>query len=322
MIVDQDARFHFNDQSPWNWVETIALPFAVPDANINATVYVVARPRLGVCAVDITIMDKIADLWEDQLYIDNMQHLPCPTDFSVFSLENGLSIKAVDPTRHYRVDYDGFDDTSFHLDYVALHAPFDINDPAMDPTAAARVGPAWDTSWSGHYDVTYRITGELVVRGKSYRVDCVDTGDRSWGPRAERDNSAVIWWHASFGEALTCHLFTGHDLARRDALGPHVSGYVLDDGELYGVTSSTGTQEYRNAMPMGGLVNVVDTRGKTFRFTYSTVNGCYWAAYPSNTYLQASMRVAHKDLIGNGVQQIGLSRAYMTRNRGLIRERN
>lgn len=322
MIQDRDAQFHFNDGSPWQWVETIALPFAVPAANINATVYVVTRPRLGVCAVDITIMDKIADLWEEQLYIDNMQHLPCPADFTNFRLDNGLTVRSIDATRQYRVDYEGFDDTSFHLDYRALHDPYDINDPTMDPTANSRVGPAWDTSWSGHYDVTYRITGELIVRGKRYEVDCVDTGDRSWGPRAERDNSAVIWWHASFGEALTCHLFTVHDLATRDSMGPHVSGYILENGETYGIVASEGTQEYRKAMPMGGWVEVEDVRGKRFRFTYSTVNGCYWASYPSNTYLQASMRVAHDGRIGNGVQQIGLSRAYMTRHRDDIRRRN
>lgn len=321
MIRPEDASFHFTDQSHWQWVETIALPFCVPEANINAVVYVVTRPRLGVCAVDVTIMDRITDLWEEQAYVDNMQHLPCPRDLTDFTLENGLTIRAVEPTRRYQVEYQGFDDTSFRLDYVGLHDPYDINDPAMDPTAAARTGPAWDTSWSGHYEMTYRIRGELILRGRRYEVDCVDTGDRSWGPRPERDNSAVIWWHASFGEGLTCHLFAGHDLARRDAIGPHVSGYVLEDGGLYGLVASEGSQEYRRSMPMGGWIEVEDVRRKRFRFTYSTVNGCYWAPYPSNTYLQASMRVVHDGRIGNGVQQIGLSRAYATRNRDLIGRR-
>ena len=321
MIKPEDAAFHFTKNSHWQWVETLALPFAVPEHNINVVVYVVTRPRLGVCAADITIMDRITDLWEDQAYVDDMQHLPCPKDFTDFTLPNGLSVRAVDPTRHYRVDYDGFDDTNFHLDYHVLHEPFDINDPAMDPMAAGRHGPAWDSSWDGHYDVTYHITGELTVRGVRYAVDCVDTGDRSWAPRPERDNSSVIWWHASFGKGLTCHLFTVHDLARRNALGPHVSGYILEEGELCGLVSSAGTQEYRRAMPMGGLLEVKDARGKSFRFTYSTVNGCYWAPYPSNTYLQASMRVVHEGRIGNGVQQIGLSRAYLGRNRDLIRQR-
>ena len=56
-------------------------------------------------------------------------------------------------------------------------------------------------------------------------------------------------------------------------------------------------------------------RGKRLAFTYSTVNGCYCAAYTSNTYVHASMRVAYEGRIGRGLQQLGLSRAHLTRDR-------
>lgn len=321
MIRPEDFDFHFTEDSPYNWAETLALPFVVQAANINVIVYLVTRPKLGVAMCDITMMDRISDLWEEQLYVDNMQHLPCPETLARFALPNGLSFEVVEPLKLYKLTYDGIDETSFDLTFRALHEPFDINDPAMDPTAAARAGPAWDSSWSGHYEQTYRVTGELVVRGEPHSVDCVETGDRSWGPRVERDNSAVIWWHASFGEQLTIHLFTGHDIANTNEMGPHVSGYVLEDGITYGIVSSSGHQEYRGAMAMGGMLQVTDVRGKTFDLHYSTVNGCYWAPCPSNTYLQSSMRVFCGDLVGNGVQQLGLSRAYLTRNRDAIRTR-
>lgn len=321
MIRPEDFDFHFTEDSPYNWAETLALPFVVPDANINVIVYLVTRPKLGVAMCDITMMDRISDLWEEQLYVDNMQHLPCPETLARFALPNGLSFEVVEPLKLYKLTYDGIDETSFDLTFRALHEPFDINDPAMDPTAAARTGPAWDSSWSGHYEQTYRVTGELVVRGEHHKVDCVETGDRSWGPRLERDNSAVIWWHASFGEQLTIHLFTGHDIAKTHEMGPHVSGYVLENGITYGIVSSSGHQDYRGAMAMGGMLQVTDVRGKTFDLHYSTVNGCYWAPCPSNTYLQSSMRVFCGDLVGNGVQQLGLSRAYLTRNRDAIRTR-
>ena len=71
MIKPEDCDFHFKPDSHWQWVETIALPFSVPAANINGIIYVLTRPMLGVCACDITIMDRITDLWEEQLYIDN-----------------------------------------------------------------------------------------------------------------------------------------------------------------------------------------------------------------------------------------------------------
>jgi hypothetical protein len=321
MIKPEDCDFHFKPDSHWQWAETIALPFAVPEANINGIVYLVTRPMLGVCMCDITIMDKITDLWEEQAYVDNQQHLPCPQKLSDFSLPNGLSFKAVVPLKHHRVTYQGIDETSFALDYHALHEPYDCNDPAMDPLAAARLGPAWDSSWNGHYEATFRIKGELILRGKRYEVDCVETGDRSWGSRPERDNGTMIWWHAGFGESLTVHLFTRHDLAKTADFGPLVSGYVLEDGKVYGLTAAKGTQEYRKLVPMGGILEVTDIRGKTFAFTYSTVNSSYWAPYPSNTYLQSSMRVNHEGRVGYGIQQLGLSRAYMGRNRDAIRVR-
>lgn len=321
MIRPEDAEFHFKPDSHWQWVETLALPFCVPQANLNGIVYVLTRPMLGVCMCDVSLHDRLSDLWEEQLYIDNQQHLPCPQSLLDFSLPNGLRVKAVDPTRVYHVVYEGIDETRFDLKFEAIHQPYDLNDPEMDPMAAKRGKGAWDTSWSGHYETTYRITGELVARGERYAVDCVDTGDRSWGPRAERDNSPVIWWHTSFGEDLTVHLFTGHDIARTAQMGPHVSGYVLENGETFGLTASRGVQEYRRAVPLGGELEVTDVRGKSFALSYSALNSCYWAPYPSNTFLQTFMRVNCQGRIGYGVQQMGLSRAYLTRHRDAIRAR-
>jgi hypothetical protein len=96
---------------------------------------------------------------------------------------------------------------------------------------------------------------------------------------------------------------------------------VLEDGKVYGLTDSRGTQEYRKAVPMGGELEVTDTRGKKFAMSYSTVNSCYWAPYPSNTYLQSSLRVTHDGRVGFGALQLGLSRAYLTRHRDAIQAR-
>ena len=321
MIRPEDFDFHFGADSHWQWAETIALPFAVPEENINVILYVVTRPKLGVCMADVSILDRISDLWEDQLYIDNQQHMPCPESLLKFDLPNGLSFEAVEPLKLYRVRYQGIDDTSFDLEYAALGGPYDINDPAIDPTASARSGPAWDSSWSGHYEQTYKITGELVVRGRKLAVNSIATGDRSWGPRPERDNSSVLWWNAAFGDDLAVHLFTGHDIATRNEAGPHISGYILENGELFGLTASEGIQDYRGAMPTGGRFDVTDVRGKTFTFLWQTTNGCYWAPYPSNTYLQTSFRCFYEGREGYGIQQMGLSRAYLTRHRDAIRSR-
>ena len=321
MIKPEDADFHFKPDSHWQWAETLALPFHVPEAHLNGIIYVLARPMMGVAMCDISLHDRLTDLWEEQLYIDNQQHLPCPKSLLDIDLPNGLKLESIEPVKRYHAVYQGIDETSFDLHFDALHEPYDINDPEMDPTASKRNGPAWDSSWSGHYEVTYRVKGELVARGKRHAIDCVDTGDRSWGPRPERNNSSVIWWHASFGEDFTVHLFTGHDIAKTHAMGPHVSGYVLENGKVHGIVDSKGSQEYRRSVPIGGELSVTDVRGRTFHLTYSALNSNYWAPYPSNTYLQAYMRVNCEGRIGYGVQQMGLSRAYLTRNRDAIRAR-
>ena len=321
MIRAEDFDFHFDDESHWQWAETVALPFALPEENINVILYLVTRPRMGVCMSDITILDRISDLWEEQLYIDNQQHLPCPETLLKFDLPNGLSFEAVESLKHYRVHYSGIDDTSFDLDFKALGAPYDINDPDMDPTAAARNGPAWDASWSGHYEQTFHVTGTLTVRGRKLTVDSVSTGDRSWGTRPERENSAVIWWNAAFGKDLAIHLFAGHDIANRNSVGPHISGYVLENGEVFGITDSSGIQNYRRAMPTGGHFEITDVRGKSFDINWHVTNGCYWSSYPSNTYLHTSHRCAALGREGYGIQQMGLSRAYLTRHRDAIQSR-
>src|SRR3546814_5117339 len=89
------------------------------------------------------------------------------SDVCSSDLPNGLTVKAIDPINHYRVEYQGIDDTWFKLDYHALHTAYDINDPAIDPLEDDRNGTEWDSSWSGHYEMTYRITDALALRGRS-----------------------------------------------------------------------------------------------------------------------------------------------------------
>src|SRR3546814_17908229 len=96
MIRAEDAEFHFTKDSHWQWVETIALPFCVPEENINVIVYVVARPMLGVCMADVTIIERLTALWEEHAYVDNQQHMLCPGGPAHFALPNGLSARAVD----------------------------------------------------------------------------------------------------------------------------------------------------------------------------------------------------------------------------------
>jgi hypothetical protein len=102
-------------------------------------------------------------------------------------------VNAVEPLKRYLIDYQGFDDTEMHLESNALGDPWDINDPNTDPLAESRIGAGWDKAFSGHYELTGRITGEARIRGKTYAVDCIDTADRSWGVRDDRTVTNITW---------------------------------------------------------------------------------------------------------------------------------
>jgi hypothetical protein len=318
MIRPEDAEFHHDATFPVDWCETNYFPFAIPGANISGCCYVLSRPMLGVCMSDISIQDKIATRWEQQIYIDNQQHLPCPKSLLDYSLPNGLSVKVLKPLLHTRIDYVGIDDTELHLDWKALMDPYDVNDPQQDPIAAKRVGKSWGVAFHGHYEVTGHITGKARIRGKDYVVDCIDTQDRSWGVRAERNNPNATWLHASFGPEFTMHVMFACDPATDLRFGAIMSGYVLDHGEVYGLVEGSGISERDGVQALSTRVEVVDVRGRRYGFSGTAVNSSRWAPYSSLVYHQSLMQWTMDGKSGYGIQQDVVSRNYLIRNRDVL----
>lgn len=319
MITKDNADFMMPEDAPYNWCETNYFSFAVPEHCIFSSIYLLTRPKLGVTMSDVLIQDRINPAWEAQAYADNQQHLVCPESLLNYSLSNGVSLEVVEPLKHYRLAYQGIDDTEIELDFHALMDPFDMNDPEMDPTAAARIGAGWGgAAWSGHYEITCHITGRLRLRGTEYRVDCIDTLDRSWGPRKERENNNATWVHGSFGKELTIHAFLSLDPARHQDFGSLVSGYVLKNGKVSGLVSAEGEVERRGTLPMSSHLRVTDQQGETYGLTAGAISGCVWAPYPSMVYSQSFMRWNHKGIVGYGLQQDVMGRDYLTRNRDVL----
>ncbi len=315
MIEAADAEFHLTGNQPYDWCETNFFPVTIPEHGIGGGFYVLTRPVLGACMSDVSFEDCIAQSWEQQLYIDNQQHLPCPKTLLSYELPNGLSVRALDPLKMYEIDYTGIDDTEVHIRFSALMDPFDLNDPDQDPLAANRVGKSWGEAFNGHYEITGRITGEARIRGNNYAIDCIDTLDRSWGVRKERGNKDVIWLHGSFGEALTFHVLADLQVDNKETMGKLISGYVLDDGELCGLVELEGRTTYQGILPVGMQFRVTDIRGKTFIISAEALNAAPWAPYPSMVFARAFMRWQIDGKTGYGSRQDVFSRAALTRSR-------
>jgi hypothetical protein len=203
MFRDPDTRFHTPEKVPADWAETNFFYCYVPEHRVIAWVYLMARPGVGALKADVEINGDLSlDPW-GAWYSDNQNHLAIPARLESFDLPNGLSLRA-HSIRDYRIDYVGIDRTELHLDVAGLMEPFDIHDPAMDPLAVAdpsRRSDGWDfaKAYSNHFDMTCRVTGKLLVRGRAYDVDCVSTMDHSWGPRPEREQGPMAWLNAHFG---------------------------------------------------------------------------------------------------------------------------
>lgn len=316
MIKDEEVEFQFTDDSPVDWCETNFFSFNIPEANILGYFYLLTRPKLGVCMSDITIQDRISHLWEDQLLVDNRQHLVCPEKLSDYSLPNGLSVKCVNPLRKYLIDYEGIDDTEIHLEANALMAPYDMQDIDMDPLAKKRQSPHWE--FGGHFELTAHIVGEARIRGKTYDVDCVDTFDRSWGARPEWELPNAVWLHASFGKRLTIHILTFSEPAKGNDFGEPLSGYVLEDGKVYGVVDVKGRSVRSGILSMSTYLEVTDIRGKKFVLTGGALSAAAWQPYSCTVYPQTFMQWNLNGEIGYGLQQDASSRAYVSRNRDAL----
>ena len=319
MITAEDAELHRGRSDDPQWTETLWFPFAVPEKAIYGGVYIVARPNTGVIMCDVTVQDRLADSWDQALYVDNQQHLPCPASFLDFALPNGYSVKVVEPLKRYELRYEGYDDTRFDLTFDALMHPYDMNDPAIDPLAAARQGGGWDSSFNGHYEVTGRIKGTARIRGSEHAVDYVDTGDRSWGIRKERGTSTVAWFHGSFGEGLTFHILAATDPVNGMRFGKVITGYILDNGDVYGVTALEGDFTMRGVVVTSASAAITDARGKVFRFSGEAISTNPWSPCPNALYAQSMMRWDHGGITGYGTLQQGLDRGYLTKNRDFFK---
>jgi hypothetical protein len=269
VITAADVDFHaVIDQDP-TWGETNFFGFYVAERNLCGSVYVVARPQLGVASSHIVLYDKVSLSRKDCVYLDCRQHLPAPEKLSDYTLNNGLSVRAVCPPRDFELSYTGTDGTELDLRFDALMDPYDIHDHRAPGQAGDRLTT---TSYKGHFDMTGRVTGFVDIRGERIDVDCIDTIDHSWGPKAENDKAMACWMHAHFGPDYVLHAILMFD----PAAAPNdeytfVSGYVLENGEVRSLTSGIAVASRADYLGITMDVTFTDDRQRDHRILGGTI---------------------------------------------------
>jgi hypothetical protein len=285
MITAGDLEFHHSESDDYTWTETYYLPISLPEEHIFGHVYCAVRPVLGSMQNDIRFSGSVSDNEFDLLYIDSQNHLPAPERFSNLTGPNGLTVRAVNPPRDYRIEYLGSDDTEIQLDMIGIMDPFDIHDPSANPLAGRTeeeqlVSTSMGSGYKGHFDMHCHTTGTVKIRGVEHKVDVIDRMNHSWGPRNEMEIPPMNSVWAQFGERLgfRFHMHLDPTLPTgQDQRFAH--GYLLDSGEVFAITDLQMSTTRVGIVPITIDVHVTDERGRQYTLRGQPISGGPWRAY-------------------------------------------
>lgn len=292
MIRPSDFRFHPSDPQDITWTETLFIIFSVPEAGISGSIYTLARPNLGVCHSSIDVHRGFClEPWKVH-HNDAQMHLACPPDFSDFQLSNGLRFKAHDE-RRCQFDYTSLDgNCALEIEYEAVCDPFDMHDPTHNPlmiTAPVADYHGWN---NGHMESKGLITGSVRLGDKTYRVNCIDGMNKSWGVRRDWGNKGAAWVHIDLGEGLNAFMVLALRFENKEVVyGPLNFGFVVVDGERRPLVKATMRGERSSMLIMRADVTFEDDRGDSYQAVGTTIAAAPWYTFnPSSVAFQSLLR--------------------------------
>ncbi len=256
----------------WYW------GFNIPEAKINAFAYCWTHPNLDVVTGGLMIYQghkaqtQACELF-DIFSFNKMT--PIVGDGSLICFPNGMRVEVVDPLQHIRLTYeDATRQTKVDVDIRGTAAPL------------MRAN-------NQHFEQVMKVTGDLLLRGAAYEVDCYNVRDRSWGePRPE--NSAPLppytWVTGAFGEAMAFNLGAHDDPGSNpewlgvydlDPASVFKDGWVQIDGEqrrLKWARKAT-KREFTLCRPLRHEIEMEDTTGRLYRLSGEIIAQSCWAGW-------------------------------------------
>lgn len=268
MITPSDAEFHPPTSDNRMWAETNYFGFEIPEVPLHIGLYALFRPNLGVVNSAVFVNSRrVTSAWEIDFW-DSRAYLPLPKSKSLldYTLDNGLSVTCSVPNKVWHLRYDNGEKLKIDVRYEALMDGFDIHDPEMDPrTKNTRGDLSGSAAYAGHFDMTGKISGEVVLNGTRHKVDSMSTMDHSWGVREEKQLGTMTWLQAHFDHDLAVHAMFDFD----PTIGPdqefdaHLThGYVMDHGRGIGLAEGTARISRTGMYAEKITLTLVDAQGR------------------------------------------------------------
>lgn len=289
---------------PWT-IHTHYFGFSVPDAEIGGFLYVRYQPAFPLSQGGVAIFQGLDNLEPgDMEFLDYRLTMPWPqVDGATITTANGLRIEFVEPGRTAHVSFASPDGgTRIELVQEAI-SPLLMRGHVM-PGEERDSDPAQQPGGSEQF---MHVTGELVLRGARYEVDCLAPRDRSWRQvRVEAPSAPVPpvgWSPMCFGEDL---IFNQISFEAPDTdpawlgiyeLPPdrptHHFAWLYADGELRPITRIRRNVLERHPRLHAAIRQEIEAHeesGRVHRFSGSAISMAAMPAWPNVIFRDSVFR--------------------------------
>ena len=287
-----------------NWdphtIHTHYFGFSVPEAQIGAFLYLRYQPTFPLCQGGVAIFQGLDNVEHaDMAFLDYEITMPWPqVEGAKITTDNGFGIDFVEPGKSARLTYRSDDGNTW----------FDLMAVGVTPLLArGHVMPGEDD----HHDDPARqpggteqfmhVTGDFVLRGTAYDVDCYGPRDRSWRQVRVEKRSAVpfppVGWspmyfgpdlifnQVSFESPDTNPAWTGlYDVGDRPT---HHFAWVQRGDESRDISwVHRDVLEYHPQIYMATrqVITAQDETGETYRFHGEAIATASMPAWPNTSF--------------------------------------
>ena len=286
-----DEHFHARSDHP-HWNESAWFGVVLPERRTTIYIYFFHRPNMNLSSGGVKVWDPSGSSEYDCLGYDYNRHLALPAgaDMFDFTLENGLSVKMLEPFGHFRISHRGA--LGLDLDWRKLTDPYAFGqNQGLDGWTTESEGFT-----NGHYQQYGRMTGTVTVGGEKIVVDHPSIRDRSWGPRdaVAARRMELMWCCASERNYFSVLSASKYQPAEDPVLGVDDAvafGFYCRDGVSGLITGGTCRVSERGSdlSAQRAELHAMDDRGRVLDATGANLNTLVWPVYDRTYQLCAGM---------------------------------